>query len=280
MTLPTEKTMVAGLGALGLFFLVAPMVVVALASLDPGEFFEFPPQSVSLHWYYELLGSESWMTAIRFTLTIATLTGICATVIGGLAGVAVARCPTILRRSLYLVLVAPLTIPSIAVAIAVYGIALRLHLVGNLASFVAANCLLMSPLVALFVAAATLNVDRRLEYASLACGAGPIRTLVSITFPLILPTAIAGGILAFLLTMDEVVISSFLVGPGRTPLAVKLFLQVQQGTTPLTTSAATFLILVSVLVVSVLAVFRAVAFAGRVPAAIELARPAPEEAAT
>ena len=266
----TEKVLVTGLGALGLFFLVAPMFVIALASLDPGEFFEFPPRSLSLHWYRELLGSEAWVTAIEFTLAISALTGVTATLVGGLAGVAVARCPPAARIAMYFLLVAPLTIPTIAIAISVYGVALRMHLIGNLASFVLANSLITAPLVALFVAAATLNVDRRLEYASLACGAGPIRTLVRITLPLILPTAVAGGGLAFLLTLDEVVISSFLVGPGRTPLAVKLFLHIQTGSTPITTAAATFLVFVSVLIVATLTLFRTVAARSRVAVAAEL----------
>ena len=270
MRLPSEKLLVAGLGALGLFFLVAPMFVIVLASLDPGEFFEFPPRTISLHHYRELLGSESWVNAIKFTLTISTLTGITAIVVGGLAGVAVARCPPATRTALYFLLVAPLTIPTIAIAIAVYGVALRLHLVGNLTSFVLANSLITSPLVALFVAAATLNVDRRLEYASLSCGAGPIRTLTRITLPLILPTAVAGGVLAFLLTLDEVVISSFLVGPGRTPLAVKLFLHIQTGSTPVTTAAATFLIFLSGLLVGVLTLFRRVSARKRITLAVEL----------
>ena len=265
-----ETLMVAGLGALGLFFLVAPMFVILLASLDPGDFFEFPPRSISLHWYRELLGSEDWFTAIEFTLLISALTGIVATLVGGLAGVAVARCPPAARTAMYFLLVAPLTIPTIAIAISIYGVALHLHLIGNLAAFVLANSLITAPLVALFVAAATLNVDRRLEYASLSCGAGPIRTLARITVPLILPTAIAGGGLAFLLTLDEVVISSFLVGPGRTPLAVKLFLHIQTGSTPITTAAATFLIVLSVLIVAALTIFRTLAGRSRVAVRAEL----------
>ena len=171
---------------------------------------------------------------------------------------------------MYFLLVAPLTIPTIAIAISIYGVALHLHLIGNLAAFVLANSLITAPLVALFVAAATLNVDRRLEYASLSCGAGPIRTLARITVPLVLPTAVAGGGLAFLLTLDEVVISSFLVGPGRTPLAVKLFLHIQTGSTPITTAAATFLILLSIVIVSVLSVFRTLAARSRVAVTAEL----------
>ena len=270
MTLSAEKTLVAGLGALGLFFLVAPMLVIILASLDPGEFFEFPPRTLSLHHYREMLGSESWVTAIKFTLTISALSSIAATLVGGLAGVAVARCPTGVRTAMYFFLIAPLTIPTIAIAIAIYGVALRMHVIGNLTSFVLANSLITSPLVALFVSAATLNVDRRLEYASLSCGAGPIRTLTRVTLPLILPTADAGGVLAFLLTLDEVVISSFLVGPGRTPLAVKPFLHIQTGSIPVTTAAATLLIILSILIVGVLTLSRTLAVRGRPTVAAEL----------
>jgi putative spermidine/putrescine transport system permease protein len=144
----------------------------------------------------------------------------------------------------------------IVLAISYYGIALDLHLVGSLVGFVLANTLLTAPLVALFVAASAAGVDRRLEYASLACGAGPWRTVARITLPLVAPTALAGGALAFLLSLDEVVMSLFLVSPGRTPLAVKMFLEVQTGTAPIVTAAATFLIAVSVVVVGVLTLVR------------------------
>jgi ABC-type spermidine/putrescine transport system permease subunit II len=259
----TERLVLAVIGLLGLTFLVAPMLIVILASLDPGPFFQFPPKAVSLHWYSELTRDSTWLESIRFTLLIALLTAVASTVIGGLAGVAAARMSPRRRQFLYPLLVAPLTVPPIAIALSMYGVALEFHLIGRLLSFVAANTLLTAPLVTLFVTAAALAMDRRLEFASLSCGAGPWRTLVRITLPSIAPTAIAGGALSFLLTLDEVVISSFLVGPGRTPLAVKLFLQVQTGTTPILTAVATLLIVASVLFVGVLIAVRSVVVASR-----------------
>ena len=184
---------------------------------------------MSSRWYSEFLGDESWRSSIFLTLTIAALTGLLSMMIGALAGIAVARAPTALRRVLYMRLIAPLTVPVIVLAISYYGIALDLHLVGSLVGFVLANTLLTAPLVALFVAASAAGVDRRLEYASLSCGAGPWRTVARVTLPLVAPTAIAGGALAFLLSLDEVVMSLFLVAPGRTPLAVKMFLAGPDG---------------------------------------------------
>ena len=228
-----ERVVLTAVGCGALLFLVAPMLIVALASLDPSDFFTFPPETVSDRWYSEFLGDDSWRSSIVLTLTIAALTGLLSTLIGAFAGIAVARAPTALRRILYIALIAPLTVPVIVLAISYYGIALDLQLVGSLVGFVLANTLLTAPLVALFVAAAAAGVDPRLEYASLSCGAGPWRTVARVTLPLVAPTAIAGGALAFLLSLDEVVMSLFLVAPGRTPLAVKMFLQVQTGTAPI-----------------------------------------------
>jgi ABC-type spermidine/putrescine transport system permease subunit II len=253
-----EGALIHVVGRLVLLFLVAPMLVVGLASLDPGQFFTFPPQSISVLWYAEFLRDSSWRAALILTLTIAAFTGLLATVIGGLAGIAVARIAPRFRRFLYALLVAPLAVPVIVLAISFYGVVLRLHLVGSLGTFVAANTLLTVPLVALFVAGAALGADPRLEFASLSLGASRWRTLWRITVPVIAPTAIAGGILAFLNALDEVVMSVFLVAPGRTPLAVKMFLQVQTSTPPVVMAASSLLILSSVVVVGSLTVLRGV----------------------
>jgi putative spermidine/putrescine transport system permease protein len=243
-------------GGLTLFFLVAPMLVIVFASFDPGDFFTFPPESFSARWYHAFLHDHDWRNALTLSLTIAALTGLAATIIGGFAGIAVGRIAPRWRRPLYPLLIAPLAVPSVVLAIAFYGIVLRLHLVGTLFAFVTANTLLTAPLVALLVAGAASGIDPWLEYASLSCGYGRFQTVLRVTAPLIAPTAIAGGVLAALLTLDEVVMSIFLVAPGRTPLAVMMYLQVQTGTPPIVTAASSLLIGASVAIIVVLTVLR------------------------
>lgn len=243
-------------GSLTLFFLVAPMLVIVFASFDPGEFFNFPPRSFSGHWYHAFLHDRDWRRALIFSLTIAALTGVAATIIGGLAGIAVGRIAPRWRRPLYPLLIAPLAVPSVVLAIAFYGIVLRLHIVGSTFAFVTANTLLTAPLVALLVAGAASGIDPWLEYASLSCGYGRLQTVLRITAPLIAPTALAGGVLAALLTLDEVVMSIFLVAPGRTPLAVMMYLQVQTGTPPIVTAASSVLIAASVVIIVALTILR------------------------
>lgn len=272
-----EGALITVCGGLALLFLVGPLLVLALASLDPGDFFQFPPQHISAHWYAAFLTDPSWRAALLLTLTIASLSAASATIIGGLAGIAIARAPTTVRRLLYPLLVAPLTIPVIVLAISFYTLVLELRVVGNILTFVAANTLLTTPLVALLVVGTALRLDPKLEFAALSCGAGPWRTLLTVTVPLIAPTAVAGGILAFLLTLDEVVMSIFLVSPGRTPLAVKMFLQVETSTPPIVAAAATLLILASVVIVGVLTLLRnTLASRGRTIALDTLSEPETE----
>ena len=258
MRVSLGRGVTTAVGVAGLLFLLAPMAVMAIASLDPGRFFQFPPKEISLHWYRVLLEDSTWLAAIGFSLKVAGLTTLFATLIGTIAGIAIARVASGPRKLLYLACAIPLAVPPITLAIALYGIFLRLHLIGETSSFVFANTVLTAPLVALLVAAAALGIDPRLEFASLSCGASLWRTLVRITGPLVAPTALAAGALAFLLTLDEVVISSFLVGPGTTPVAVKLFGEVREGTSVLTSAVATLLILTSMVVLGTLLIGRTV----------------------
>lgn len=251
-----ERGVFRVIGILALIFLITPMLVLVASSLDPGMFFTFPPRSISGHWYAQLLSDPAWRASILLTLTIAGLTIVGATVIGASAGIALARMHGKVRRAFYPLLVAPLIVPTIVLAIPFYTVVLELHLVGNLITFVIANTLLTSPLVGLLVMAAALGMDPSLEFASLSCGASPLRTLLRVTAPLVAPTAIAGGVLAFLLTLDEVVMSIFLVAPGKTPLAVQMFLQVQTGTPPIIEAAAAVLIGLSIVLVGALSLLR------------------------
>jgi mannopine transport system permease protein len=275
-----EHKLLAVYGTLAVVFLVLPIVVVALASLDRGEFFTFPPTSISVRWYRVFLDDPDWRSSVLLSLRIAGLTALAATAIGGLAGVAIARCRPTTRKFLYPLLIAPLTVPPIVIAISLYPLALELKLVGSMFAFVLANTILTTPIVALLTAGAALNVDERVEYASLSCGAGRVRTLLRITLPAVGPTALAGGVLAFLSTLDEVVLSIFLVAPGRTPLAVHMFLDVQSATPAVVTAASTFLIAVTVVVVGGLTVARTFLRRRRGGQGIVTFEPALEGAAT
>jgi putative spermidine/putrescine transport system permease protein len=230
-------------------FLLSPMIVVAAASFDASEFFTFPPSDLSVRWFEALVDDDRWRASLSLSLQIAALSAAASTIVGGLAGLALARVARSVRLVLLPVVLAPLVIPAIVLAISFYRVVLEVDLVGRVGTFAAANTLLSAPLVAILVAGAAMRIDPRLEFASLSCGASRTRTLTRITAPLILPTALAGGVFAFIFAMGEVVLSIFLVAPDRTPLAVRMFLEARQGPAPLVTAASTTLIVASLFVV-------------------------------
>lgn len=248
-----ERVLVTFAGTVVLLLLAIPMIIVALASLDSSEFFTFPPTTVSGRWYGEFANDSAWRASLILTLTVATISASLAMTVGFLAGVAISRSGPKVRRILYVVVVAPLIVPVIVLGISFYGLILELQLVGSLATFVVANTLLTAPLVTLLVTSAALGLDRRLEYASLASGAGTWRTLSRITLPLLAPSAAVGGVLAFLLSLDEVTIALFLIAPDRIPLAVRMFSAAETGTAPIVTAAATLLLGLSILLIGGLA---------------------------
>jgi putative spermidine/putrescine transport system permease protein len=275
-----ESGLVSAFGIITLAFLVFPQVVVAAASLDPGTYFQFPPNGASLTWYQQFIADDAWRSSLGLTLTIASSTAVLATVIGGLAGIAIARVPQKVRWLFYILLAVPLAVPAIVVAISYYGVVLRLHMIGTLPAFIIASTMLTSPLVSLLVVGTALGVDPKLELASLSLGAGRSRTLWKITVPVVLPTAVAGGVLAFLSTMDEVVVSSFLVGPGQIPLSVKMFFEVQGGSPPIVLAASTILIATSMAIVGALAFTSQLIRAHRGAVVIEIAGAAAPQAVT
>lgn len=227
-------------------FLYSPLVVVAAASVSSSEFFDFPPRDISFAWFERLLTSESWRNSILVTLLISALTAVLSATIGTLGGIGIAKSAPRLARALTTIAGLPLVVPTVVLGIAFYQVALNLGLVGRVEGFVAANTLMTAPLVTLLVAASARAIDPRIEQASAACGAGPGTTLWRVTLPMVLPVSLAGTALSFLLTLDEVVISAFLVGPSVTPVAVKMFGEVQAGATPMVIAMSTLFVLISV----------------------------------
>lgn len=225
-------------------FLAAPLIAVSIASLDPGEFFTFPPTGLSLRWFGAFLADPEWRSSTILSLQMSVLSASFAMIAGGLGGIAAARVSVTLRRILYPAMVGPVIVPAIILAISFHRVILELHLVGSLVAFVLANTLLTAPFVALLVMSAALGVDPKLEYASLACGVGPLRTLWRVTIPLVAPTILAAGAFAFMWTLGDVVMSILLIAPGRTPLAIRMFSTVQTGGSQIVTAASVLLILV------------------------------------
>jgi putative spermidine/putrescine transport system permease protein len=238
-----------GLLVLLYVFLIAPIVIVVMASLNAGRFLVFPPEGLSLQWYAKFLESGPFVRSFLFSLRLAAVVTLIATMIGTAAALYVVRHA---RHSggLRMLLVAPLQLPGIMTALALlifyYGIGLGgTSYLGLLMGHV----VVCTPYAFLTVSAVLYNFDRSLEEAARSLGAGTFTTFRRVTLPIIKGGVISGAVFAFITSFDQFPISLLLSGVGTTTLPIQVFDYLRFSFDPTAAAVGTVNILITLAVV-------------------------------
>jgi putative spermidine/putrescine transport system permease protein len=230
-------------------FLLAPIVIVVIASLNAGRFLVFPPEGLSLQWYAKFATSGPFVRSFFFSLRLAAVTTVISTVIGAAAALDVVRRA---RRSslLRLLLVAPLHLPGIVTALALvifyYAVGLR---GGSYSGLLMGHVLVCMPYVFLTVSAVLYNFDRSLEEAARSLGASAFTTFRRVTLPIIKGGVISGAVFAFITSFDQFPISLLLSGVGTTTLPIQVFDYLRFSFDPTAAAVGTINILITLGVV-------------------------------
>ncbi|MDQ7910444.1 ABC transporter permease subunit [Phytohabitans sp. ZYX-F-186] len=232
--------------------LAAPTLVVIPMSFSSAQTFRFPPDGWSLRWYRELFTSPEWIAAILNSLQVGIFTALFATVLGTTAAFGLTRLRPRARGALNGFLLSPMIVPHILVALVVFSAFLRLGLNGTLIGIILAHTALAVPFVVIAVTARLQGMDRRLSSVAASLGASPVSVFRRVTLPLVMPGILSGAVLAFVTSLDEVVIALFLQAPGAITLPVQMFNSVTVQIDP-TISAASSLMVVLVSVPILLA---------------------------
>ena len=236
-------------------FLAAPLAVVVPISFSSAKYLTFPPPGWSLQWYARYLGSREWMSATVRSVEVAVLTTAAATAIGTAAALAL-RHPFRGRSLVRMLVLAPLAVPVIIVAIAIYGLYARLQLVGTIAGLVLAHTLLALPFVVVIVSATLHGIDETLELAAQSLGANRWRTFRLVTLPLIRPGIVSAALLAFITSFDEVVVAIFVSGTRAATLPKQMWDGIRTEIDPTVAAVSTLLIGVTSLALALLAFVR------------------------
>ena len=205
-------------------FLMLPIVLIVLMSLNAGEFLSFPPQGLSLRWYVALFHNEPFMRAIRTSLLVAGIATVVSTLVGTAAALYFVRHGGRWRESLRMLLMMPLMLPEILSAIALLfflyatGIGTR-----TMFGLLVGHALITLPYVFMNVSASLYNFDRSIEQAARSLGASPFVVFRRITLPLIKPGIITGALFSFIISFDLFNMSLLLKGIGMTTLPLQLF---------------------------------------------------------
>lgn len=228
--------------AFGFAFLYIPILLLVIYSFNDsrsvGVWGGF-----SVRWYGEVFRNEQLLASAWVTLRVGLASATLATILGTLAAMALVRLGRFPTRGLFSAMVfAPIVMPEVITGLAFLLLFVSLDLARGYWTLLLAHTSFTMCFVAIVVQSRLLMLDLSLEEAAMDLGAPPLKTFFLVTLPLISPAVIAGWLLAFTLSIDDLVISSFATGPGATTLPMRIFSQVRLGVTPEINAISTILI--------------------------------------
>ena len=237
-----------GMLAAGFAFLYGPMILLVIFSFNASRLVTVWG-GFSTRWYAALANDAQLIASVRTSLVVAALSAAIATVNGTLAAIALVRFGRFRTRTLFSgAIYAPLVMPEVILGLSLLLLFVALGVERGLWTIVAAHATFTMCFVAVVVRSRLVGFDRALEEAAMDLGAGPVRAFMAVTLPLVAPAIVAGFLLAFTLSLDDLVIASFTAGPGSTTLPMRVYSQVRLGVSPEINAISTLMLVVVALV--------------------------------
>ena len=228
--------------ALGLAFLYLPIAILVIYSFNASRLVTVWG-GWSLAWYRALLHDDAMLQAAWTSLRLAALSASAATVLGTLAAVALARFGSFRGRILFSAMVyAPLVMPEVITGLSLLLLFVAFNVDRGFWTMAVAHTTLTLCFVTVIVQSRLASFDRSLEEAAMDLGCPPLKAFLIVTLPLILPAIAAGWMLAFSLSLDDLVIASFTTGPGATTLPIRIYSEVRLGVKPEINAVCTIMI--------------------------------------
>jgi putrescine transport system permease protein len=217
---------------LGFSFLYLPIAILVIYSFNASRLVTVWG-GWSTRWYAALLNDRALLEAAFISLRIALLSATVATVLGTLAAVALVRMGRFRGRLPFSALIyAPIVMPEVITGLSLLLLFVAIDFERGFWTVTIAHTTITMCFVTLVVQARLVTFDRSLEEAAMDLGSPPWRTFLTITLPLIWPAIAAGWMLAFTLSLDDLVIASFTTGPGATTLPIRIYSDVRLGVKP------------------------------------------------
>jgi putrescine transport system permease protein len=217
---------------LGIAFLYLPIVVLVIYSFNASRLVAVWG-GWSTRWYAELIGDAPILDAAFISIRLALLSASAATILGTLAALALARFGRFRGRLPFAAMIyAPLVMPEVVTGLSLLLLFVAIAADRGFWTVAVAHTTMAMCFVTVIVQSRLVDFDLSLEEAAMDLGATPLRTFFAVTLPLILPAIAAAWMLAFALSLDDLVIASFTTGPGATTLPIRIYSEVRLGVKP------------------------------------------------
>lgn len=229
-------------------FFYAPVAVMVVFSFNTSKA-NVVWQGFTTQWYTKLMEDSELWSIFGTTLLVAILTTILATIIGTMGAIGYKKSKSRFARFITSSVYFPIVIPEIVLAVALFMIFNLRGISLGLPAIVIGNTTICLPYVYITVKSRLVGMDPSIEEASLDLGADRIYTLFHVTIPQIIPGIVSGAFMAFSLSLDELIITSFLADAGTTTLPMKVYSMMKKGVSPEINALTTIIFVVSMLCV-------------------------------
>ena len=227
---------------LGFAFLYLPMVLLVIYSFNGGRLVTVWA-GFSTKWYGELLRNKDFLNAAWVTLKVAVASSTLATILGTMAAYVLVRVGRFPGRTLFSGMIyAPLVMPEVITGLSLLLLFIGVGLDRGVLTIVLAHTTFTMCYVSVVVSSRLATFDQSLEEAALDLGCSRAEAFRLVTLPIIAPAVISGWLLAFTLSLDDLVIASFTTGPSATTLPIKIFSAVRLGVSPEINALSTIMI--------------------------------------
>ncbi len=227
---------------LGFAFLYLPILILVVYSFNESKLVSVWA-GFSTKWYGELLRNEAMLDAAWVTIRVAVISSTLATVLGTMAAIVLVRQGRFTGRTLFSGMIyAPLVMPEVITGLSLLLLFIGIGLERGVMTIVLAHTTFAMCYVSVVVSSRLMTFDRSLEEAALDLGASAWETFRLVTLPIIAPAVISGWLLAFTLSMDDLVIAQVTSGPSATTLPMKIWSSVRLGVSPEINALSTILI--------------------------------------
>ena len=237
-------------------FLYLPIIILVIYSFNTSKM-NIIFEGFTLDWYKNLFQNKELLEAFLNTMIIAVVSTIVSVIIGVIGAVGIKKYDFPFKNLVNALIYIPIVIPEIVLGISLLSIYTLMKLELGMFTLILSHIAFSIPYVITSVRSTLNPLSRQVEEAAYDLGASKIKTFWYVTLPMIFPGVVSGAALAFTLSLDDVVISYFTAGPGSNTLPLKIYSMIKTGITPDVNALSSLILLITILVLTLSAIFQA-----------------------
>lgn len=228
-----------------IFIMILPAIVIIPQAFTSLNYFKFPVEEMSTKWFDKFFENEQWIVGLERSLAIAVISAILATALGTMAALAMNKLE-FKGKSLFMsIMIAPMVVPVVVVGVALYTTFAPIGLTNSFAGLIFAHTLLGIPMVFVTMLLGFANVNENLELAAMSMGSSPMGAFFKVTLPTVRSSLVSSVLFAFVTSLDEVVVTTFVSGANTKTLTMVMWENMRTNIDPTLAVAALFMIILT-----------------------------------